>query len=104
MQRRLLLGLGKAYLELMYYIDEVKNAELAIDCFESVLKKSNVEEELMEASNGKSQGWLWKLAVEVERKHYDKNEDFPFRTWARSTASTYRSDPTVISYYVLSSW
>jgi hypothetical protein len=34
----------------MYYIDEVKNAELAIDCFELVLKKSNVEEELMEAS------------------------------------------------------
>jgi hypothetical protein len=103
-QNRLRLELGKVYLELMYYTDERKNAQLAIDCFESVLQKSKEEEEMREACNGKSQGWFWVLSTEEEPKFYDKNEEFPFRTWAKSVASTYQNDSTAVSYYALSNW
>jgi hypothetical protein len=104
LQNRFRLELGKVYLELMYYDEESKNAQLAIDCFESVLHKSKDERERREASNGKSQGWFWMLVTEEGRKSYSRNEEFPFRKWAKSIASTYRDDATAVSYYLLSNW
>jgi hypothetical protein len=86
----------------MYYADELQNAQLAIDCFEVVLKKSHEKGEMLEASNGKSQGWLWKLSIEEKPNPSKKSEGNPFRTWTRSIASTYPSDVTAIFYYGLS--
>ncbi|PVF92601.1 hypothetical protein CPB86DRAFT_829874 [Serendipita vermifera] len=100
---QLRLALGKVYLELMYYTNEVENARSAIECFEVVLKNSNKEEELIEASNGKSQGWWWKLATEETRKFYEEDEEFPFRAWTRSVATTYRKNGIAVCYYALSS-
>ncbi|PVF95036.1 hypothetical protein CPB86DRAFT_876015 [Serendipita vermifera] len=102
LQNQLRLGLGKVYLELMYYTDEAENAQSAIDCFEVVLKKSNERQELIEASNGKSQGWWWKIAMEKNPKRYNEDEEYPFRVWVTNVATTYRNDVTAVCYYALS--
>jgi hypothetical protein len=86
----------------MYYADEAENSQLAIDCFEIVLKKSNKKEKLLEASNCKSQAWFWRLTIDPKRKGFREHE-FPFRTWAKIVATTYRYDPTAVCYYALSS-
>jgi hypothetical protein len=102
-QNQIRLRLGKIYLELMYYVDEADNAQSATDCFEAVLKKSNRKEELLEASNGKSQSWWWRIAVE-EQPSPKKGVEPPFLTWARSVATTYNDDALAIYYYALSLW
>ncbi|PVF92600.1 hypothetical protein CPB86DRAFT_829873 [Serendipita vermifera] len=96
------LELGKAYLELMYHANELENARLAISCCEVVLNKSRETEELLEASNGKSKGWWWILAIQGPRKLYQENEEYPFQIWTRSVAATYPQDTTAVCYYALS--
>jgi tetratricopeptide (TPR) repeat protein len=99
-QTQIRIGLGKVYLGLMYYTDEVKNAQLAIECFEWVLEKSKVKEELRDATNGKSQGWWWRITFEKEHKPNDK--ELPFCTWAEDAAKSHRNDAVAVSYYALS--
>ncbi|PVF92597.1 hypothetical protein CPB86DRAFT_877750 [Serendipita vermifera] len=95
LQTQLRLGLGKVYLELMYHVDAAGNAQSAIDCFEIVLKKSNDKEELLEASNGKSEGWWWKIVTtEEDHKLFKEDEEDPFRVWATNVATTYQNDTT----------
>jgi hypothetical protein len=86
----------------MWYADGVQNAQLAIDCFESVLKNSQDREVLIRASNGKSQGWWWKILSKGGQVLHQENEEPLFYTWAKSIALTYRNDATAISYYALS--
>ncbi|PVF95035.1 hypothetical protein CPB86DRAFT_788522 [Serendipita vermifera] len=102
MQAQLRLGLGDVYLELMYYADQAENAQLAIDSFEVVLKVSNKKEELLNASNGKSQGWWWKLITEGRYEGFKQYEDFPFREWAKSVATTYPDNGVALAYRSLS--
>ncbi|PVF95033.1 hypothetical protein CPB86DRAFT_608448 [Serendipita vermifera] len=101
-QSRLRMGLGKAYLELMYYDDEVENAQLAIDSFEVVLKKSKEKTELVDASNGKTEGWWWKLITEGKYKLEQQDEDFPFRQWTKNIATTYPDSGVAAAYHAMS--
>jgi hypothetical protein len=103
-QAQLRLELGNVYLELMYYADEVENEQLAIDCFEWILKRFNQKKVTVEATNGKSQGWWWKLVTEGEPRFFKENEESPFRTWTKNMATAFRDDATSVCYYALSSW
>ncbi|PVF90995.1 hypothetical protein CPB86DRAFT_878741 [Serendipita vermifera] len=102
LETQLRLGLGRVYLELMCYVDEAQNAQLAIECFETIIKKSNEKEELVEASNGKSQAWWWKLISEGIHNIHEQNEDFLFRKWTKNVAVTYPDNGTAVGYYALS--
>jgi hypothetical protein len=102
LRTRIQLELGSVYLELMYYADEADNAQSAIEFFELVLEKSNEREELIRASNGKSEGWWWRLVVEGKHNVFEKTEDFPFRTWARDVATAYRDNEVSVCYYAMS--
>ncbi|PVF92599.1 hypothetical protein CPB86DRAFT_877752 [Serendipita vermifera] len=102
LQTQVRLELGKIYLELMYYSNEVENAQLAIDCFEVVLKQSGEKDKLIEASNGKSQAWWWKLISEGTHKPGKENEDFPFRVWTKSVATKYLDDGIAVGYHAIS--
>jgi hypothetical protein len=91
------------YLELMYYTEEAKNAQLAIECFEAVLEKSKEKEQLIKASNGKSEGWWWKLVTKKEAKDQG-NQKKRFRTWTKNVATLYQDDLTAICYRSISLW
>jgi hypothetical protein len=80
---------------MMYHVDEVKNAQMAMDCFEWVIEQSWEREELLEASNGKSQGWWWKSAFEYR-------QEIRFRAWTKAVATTHQNDVESILYYALS--
>ncbi|PVF92598.1 hypothetical protein CPB86DRAFT_877751 [Serendipita vermifera] len=106
LQTQLRLELGKVYLELMCYSNEMDNAQLAIDCFEVVLKQSKEKDKLIEASNGKSQAWWWKLSAphesEGSRTVFTEETGFPFREWTKTVSRTYREDAMAAYYHSLS--
>ncbi|PVF92602.1 hypothetical protein CPB86DRAFT_829875 [Serendipita vermifera] len=100
-QVHLRLRLGKAYSELMYYEQEEKNAQCAIDNFEIFLENSQQEEERLEASNGKSRALFWMHVIkrdEVLLSPEDEDED-PFREWAEDVSRRYPKDATATFYY-----
>ncbi|PVF95032.1 hypothetical protein CPB86DRAFT_608484 [Serendipita vermifera] len=86
----------------MYYTDEIKNAQLAVDSFEVVLERSKEKEELVEASNGKTQGWWWKLVTEGKHKLDEQNEDFPLHKWTKSVAAAYPDNGIAVAYHAMS--
>jgi hypothetical protein len=102
-QTRVRLDLGKVHLELMYYVDENKNMQLAIEHFEWVLERSKEKEDLVEALNYKTQALLWKLATCPVPSFFDENQEFPLRTWAKGVATAYKNDATAVCYYAISS-
>jgi hypothetical protein len=102
-QTRVRLDLGKVYLELMYYADSTKNTQIAIEHFEWVLERSKKKEELVEASNYKTQALWWKHATGPTIPFSEVNGDFPLRMWAKSVATTYKDDTTAVCYYAMSS-
>jgi hypothetical protein len=99
---RIRLQLGVTYSELMYYVEEAENAQLAIDCFEWVLERSKEKEELTKASDGKAQAWFWKLTAQEKTNIFAKDEDFPFRMWLKSAIMLDRDNVTAICYRALS--
>jgi hypothetical protein len=103
-QTQIQLGLGKVHLELMYYADKDQNAQTAIDQFEWVLKRSKEKEELVEASNYKTQALWWKHITGIEHLYFSEKEQFPLRNWAKSVATTYKDDATAVCYYAMSNY
>jgi hypothetical protein len=101
MHTKLRMELGRVYLELMYYADEVKNAQLAIDCFEVVLEKSKESDQLVKASNSKTEALYWKFITEEPLRYPERNEESPLEIWTKDVAMTYQDDPTAMCYYAL---
>jgi hypothetical protein len=87
----------------MYHDDEAKNIQMAIDHFEWVLEKSKEREELVNASNFKTQALWWRHASGANRL-FTENEDFPLKTWAKRVATAYNEDPTAMCYYAMSNY
>jgi hypothetical protein len=85
----------------MFYADQVKNAQLAIECFEWVLERSTEKEDLLEASKGKSQGLFWMLPFD-ETKPLSVEKQSLLQTWTKSVATTYQDDAIAVSHYALS--
>jgi hypothetical protein len=98
------LDLGKVHLELMYYADGDKNAHLAIEQFEWVLERSKKKEELVDASNCKTQTLWWKHVTGPGSIFFAKSQEFPLRTWAKSVATIYKDDTTAVCYYAMSNY
>jgi hypothetical protein len=101
-QPRVRLQLGKVYLELMYYADRAKNVKMAIEYFEWVLERSKEKEELVEASNGKTQALWWDHVTGPVLFSFEDDE-FPLRRWATSIATRYKDDSMAVCHYALSS-
>jgi hypothetical protein len=101
-QLQLRLRLGKVYSELMYFEEEEKHAQCAIDSFDIVLEKSHQEEERREASNGKSRAWFWICAITRDGELLSDTIQSPFQVWAQHVATRYPEDPVAMFYFAAS--
>jgi hypothetical protein len=90
----------------MYYANEAENAQLARDCFEWVLEKSNEKEDLVKAVEGKAEAWFWQIATQENPQLFkeEDDEEFPFRTWLKEVITADRGNVIAVCYFALAEW